>query len=112
MPERKRPTLGAPRTEGRPEVELFERVFVTQPGTKPRVKELDPILERINRATTTDDALAAICDGLDVVLAPVNGQRTTAGKLVRDNWDAGNLELADLSAFFEDVQELVSARPT
>jgi len=111
MSERKRPSLGAPRTEGRPEVELYDRIFVTRPVTKSVQKNLEPVLEKLNGAQAADAAMLAIAEGLDLLLMPANGQRTSASKLVQENWDAEKLELGDLVVFFEDIQELTT-RPT
>jgi hypothetical protein len=109
--DRKRPSLGAPRTEGRPEVELYERVYTLVPVTRSVQKKLQDAEQAINRAQDGDSAVAAVAAGCDVMMQPVNGQRTPASKLIKEHWEAEKLALDELMQFFEDVQA-AAARPT
>ena len=110
MSERKRPTLGAAR-EDSPEVELWERIYVLNAVTRSVQRKLEEVQAQIEAAEESDAAVAAIAAGLDAMLAPANGQRIAAGKLVLDKWNADLLGIDELAVFFSDIQEL-TARPT
>jgi hypothetical protein len=112
MSERKRPSLEAPKLEDQPEVDVFGRAYAVRPVTRSvqiKLAEMEAAAETVQGA---DAEFAVIADQFDVLLAPVNGQRTPASKLLLENWKAERLATPALAAFFQDVLQLAAERPT
>lgn len=107
----KRPTLGAPTTDERPEVEMWGRVFHVRPLTRSVQRSLAEAEDAIAAADGVDAEMAVVAGRFDALLAPANGQRTPASKLLLEEWNADRLDVGALTRFFEQVLELV-ARPT
>lgn len=112
MSDRTRPSLGVPDTEGRPEVNLFDRVYVVGSITRSVQTRLETMETEIGEAKDADAEFAVIADRFDLLLTPANGQRTPASKLLLENWQADKLAAPAVAAFFEEVLDLAAERPT
>lgn len=108
MTDRKRPSLGAPSTEDRPQVELFDRVYVVGAITRSVQTKLEQMEAEVGEAKDADAEFAVIADRFDVLLTPANGQRTPASKLLLENWQADKLAAPAVAAFFEEVLHLAT----
>lgn len=94
------------------EVELDDRVFTVAAFTRSQQARLDAAEEALQAATTTDEAAGKIIDVIDVMMSPTNGQKKTAGAILRELWETDKLAISQLSQLLEDLQEKATDRPT
>lgn len=103
--------LGTTSTEEVVEVDVFGALFTLKPVTRSVQKVLEKVEEELQGATTGDQMADAFAEGLGALLAPANGNRAGAKKLISDKWKADELSLDQITRFFTDLQE-ASAPPT
>ena len=95
-------------------VEMFEHTYTVLPITRSVQKKLEkvqPALSALGDEEDSDKAVAVLADAIDVLLAPGNGA-PPAKKLLVDAWKADNLNLTQIHALFDGVQEASVVRPT
>lgn len=84
-------------------VNLFGRTFHPRPMTRSVVKQVEEANAAVQAATSSDEAVERMANLLDVALIPTGNQRKSAGTLVREKWEAEELDLQMLSAFHERI---------
>lgn len=104
-------SLGAPDDGDVVEVDLFGVEFTLKPITRTVQKVLEKVDAAIEAAQNGDEVLNAVADGLGVMLAPANGNRSGAKKLLLDKWKSDELSLNQVTRLFSDLTE-ASAPPT
>jgi hypothetical protein len=80
-------------------------VFETQPQTKARAEQLDPLRERLVKVAemSADEQLDLIGDYLDIALKPTNGGRKKPSTLIKAKWNAGEVDADQVANVFEAV---------
>ena len=97
----------------RTEIELWDRVFVTRPITKSVERQILDLEAKLEQAASSDDAVALFGELIDALTEPTGGQKKTASAVIVEKWEADKLEMAQIAAFVEQVQEAAAAgRPT
>lgn len=111
MPEKLK--LGTPDGADVVEVELFDETntFTLKPITRSVQKVLEKVDDDVTAATDGDSVVAAVADGLGALLAPSNGNKAGAKKLILEKWKADELSVQQIMRFFEELQE-TSVPPT
>lgn len=109
-------SLGGNEASERPVVDVYGKQFTLRRITRSVEKALSQA-DRNMRSNDEDadgDAVVGIlADVMDALLAPANGHRTTAKKLVMDQWNADKLSLDQVKKFADALQEqAVADRPT
>lgn len=94
------------------EVEIGDRVFDLTRMTRSKQMALDEAEKGLEAAQTTDEVVAMIGGILSVMLVPQNGQKKSAGDVVKDLWMADKVELDDLTRLLDGIREASEARPT
>lgn len=96
-------------------VELFDgHTYTVQRLTRSVQKDLEKVDEKLKAISESDDSDAGVgvmIDGLAALLKPVNGSPAVR-KTLMDAWKADDLDLGQISALFEAVQETGVKRPT
>ena len=95
------------------EVELWDRVFAVRPITRSVQNKVDELQAKLNAAADADEAVALFAEQIGTLAEPTGGQKKTASAVIVEKWEADELEMAQIAAFVEQVQEAAAAgRPT
>jgi hypothetical protein len=99
------------------EVKLGDKTYVLKPITRTVQRELETAERDLTALAADDDAggdkvVETLAQKFDVLLAPSNGGRTPASKIVLARWEADELTLQQIGAFFDALQEQAAERPT
>lgn len=92
------------------EVDLWGTIYTAKPATRSVAKKGQALIERIEKATETDEAAAVYGDALDLRLEPANGKRVKASTIVKRKWEADEVTLDQLAGLLEGIAE--ADRPT
>lgn len=95
-------------------VEMFEHAYTVLRITRSVQKKLEkvqPALDAAKEEEDSDKVVSVLADAIDALLTPGDGA-PAAKKLLVDCWKTDKLDLAQLNALFDGVQEAAVARPT
>jgi hypothetical protein len=96
-------------------VELFDgHTYTVKTITRSVQKDLEKVdqsMQGLGDDADSDKGVGVIIDGLAALLAPVNGSPAVK-KLLTDKWKADELDLQQINALYEAVQETGVKRPT
>jgi hypothetical protein len=100
------------------EVDLWGQLYTVKRRTKNTEEAIDEALNEINeRAQKRDDLdkdatqVEIFGERMDVWLVPAAGGKKKPSSVIKEKWDAGDLDLLQVNSFWASVQE-AAARPT
>lgn len=94
------------------EVDLWGRVFHTRPITRSVKKRVTEIQGQLIEATDADIEAGLYADMIEAFTVPTNGQKKTAGQLIRERWEQDKLSDEELADFADRLREEMTRPPT
>jgi hypothetical protein len=95
-------------------VELFGhayRVNAITRSVQKRLEKIQPLIDNLQDEDDSDKSIATLADALAELLEPEE-DAPSPKKTITDAWKADKLNLGQINALFERVQEAAVARPT